>query len=710
MKRLMKNNKLGKPFRAQYLALLLAALVSIPGAGTAHEDESDSALDEIFVYGRTRNLIGEATSAADGRVGQAEIAVRPLLRPGELLELVPGMIVTQHSGSGKSNQMYLRGFNLDHGTDFATWIDGMPVNLRSHAHGQGYTDVNFLIPELVQELEYRKGPYYAEIGDFSSAGAAVFQTFRQLDRNIATLTAGENGFLRALLAGSDEFGAGTVTAAAETQFYDGPWQDVNEDLRKYNGVLRYARDTLNARWDVTLMGYDASWSSADQIPSRAIEQGLVSRLGSLDTDLGGETHRYSLSARYSRETDVSQTRFSAYAIDYALGLYSNFTYFLDDPVAGDEFEQREDRRIYGGLAAHHWDSSLFGREIANKVGLEVRHDVVDDVGLYRTQARRRISTVRRDDVSETSAGLFYAADVLWTERLRTLVGARFDRYDFDIDAGDPRNGGSGSDSLFSPKFSAIYTATDALEWYFNVGRGFHSNDARGKTTRFDPNTGDPVEPVDPLVQSTGAEIGVRWVPNRILNTAMSIWWLELDSELLFVGDAGTTEASTGSRRQGIEIANFIRPTDWLTLDIDYAWTDAQLEDNPDGDEIPGSIGSVLSAGASVDLPSGWGGTLRVRYLDERPLIEDGSVFSSEFLTLNAQVRYERGPWLASVDVLNLLDGDENDIEYFYASRLAGEPADGVEDVHLHPIEPRTVRVSLRYRFGGVAPSPPLNRR
>ena len=682
----------------------IATLMCMPVNVPAHEEESPADLDEITVYGRSRNLIGEATSAAEGRVGQAEIEVRPLLRPGELLELVPGMIITQHSGTGKSNQMFLRGFNLDHGTDFATWVDGMPVNLRSHAHGQGYTDINFIIPEMVQELEYRKGPYYAEVGDFSSAGAAHFNTYKRLDQTTIQGTAGEDDYLRGLLIGSTDVGAGALTFAGEVTGYDGPWKDIEEDLEKYNGLLRYSVSGESRRWDVALMGYDADWSSADQIPERAVREGRVRRLGSLDTDVGGNTHRYSLSTQFVQDWGNSQTRVNLYAIDYELELYSNFTYFLDDPVNGDQFEQSEERRIYGGLVEQHYDASLFGQNVAHKLGLEFRYDDIDDVGLYQTVARKRIDTVREDDIEETSAALYYAADVLWSERLRTIFGLRYDYYDFDVDGDDPRNSGSDNDDIVSPKFSGIYTASDSVELYLNAGQGFHSNDARGTTIRFDPRSGEPIDPVDPLVESEGAEIGLRWVPGRILNSALSLWYLELDSELVFVGDAGTTEPSTKSERWGFEIANFIRPTDWLTLDVDYAWTDAELKDNPDGDEVPGSIEKVLSAGASVDFPSGWGCTLRARYFGERPLIEDGSVDSDDFLTLNAQVRYDRGPWRATLDVLNLLDGNEDDIAYFYASRLEGEPAEGVEDIHFHPVEPRTVRFNLSYRFGGGSPS------
>ncbi len=684
----------------KFTGLGVCLLAALPPTGAlAHEPEDDPvALDDVVVLGRARNLVGSAISASQGRVGQPEIESRPMLRTGEILELIPGMIVTQHSGSGKGNQMFLRGFNLDHGTDFATWVDGMPVNLRSHAHGQGYTDINFLIPEMVQEMEFRKGPYFADVGDFSSAGSAHFETFSWMPQDVVKLAGGEDGYARALVAGSAALESDNLVYAVEAQHYDGPWDDIDEDLKKYNGMLRYVNRGEAGHWDVTLMGYDAEWNSADQIPERAVRQGLISDLGSLDTDVGGETSRYSLSARGVRSWSLGQTFVSAYVIDYSLDLWSNFTYFLDDPVNGDEFQQSEDRMIYGGSLAHHWDSTLFGKALAHRTGLEFRYDDVDDVGLYQTVARNRINTFREDDVEEASVGWYYRVEVPWTSRLTTLLGVRADWYDFDVDSDNPLNSGTDDDFLVSPKFNLVYNASPSLDLYLSAGGGFHSNDARGTTISVDPRTGEDVDPVDPLVESEGAEVGLRFAPNPRINSSASLWYLKLDSELLYVGDAGTTEPSTESERWGVEFANYIRPTDWLTLDADYTWTDSELNDNPDGDKIPGAIKNVFSSGITATHPSGLSGSLRVRYFGERPLVEDNSVKSDDFTTVNMQLGYTRGRWRTQLDVLNLFDSDDHDIDYYYASRLEGEPAEGVEDIHFHPIEPRTVRLSVSYRF------------
>src|SRR5690606_21816556 len=304
---LRKDENPRSTMRARILWPLVAAA---PLAVSAQE--TPTVAEELLVRGRWDDPLGYGSSASQGVVGREELALRPLLRTGELLEAVPGLIMTQHSGTGKSNQMFLRGFNLDHGTDFATWIDGMPVNLPTHAHGQGYTDLNFVIPELVERLEYRKGAYYAEVSDFSSAGGAYLSTYERLPEGILKAGLGEDGYFSVLAADSVEVGAGTVLYGVQSHRYDGPWADVDEDLRRNNLLLRYSQGGNDGAWNVALMGYDGEWNSADQVPRRAIESGLIDRLGSLDTTLGGTTSRHSLSGGWRGALGNGRARANAY--------------------------------------------------------------------------------------------------------------------------------------------------------------------------------------------------------------------------------------------------------------------------------------------------------------------------------------------------------------------------------------------------------------
>ncbi len=675
---------------------LALAILGATNGGQAHE----SVLEEVLVEGRHVVLAGYARSASEGLVGKQDLELRPLLRPGDVLEAVPGLIVTQHSGSGKSNQMFLRGFNLDHGTDFATWVEDMPVNMRTHGHGQGYTDINFLIPETIRSIGYVKGPYHAELGDFSSAGGAHIRLADGPESNTVQLGAGGNGFRRALAMGGIQAGPGTLSGALEAQAYDGPWRDISEDVEKFNGLLRYRGESDGRDWRLTGMYYDNEWNSADQIPQRAVDSGLIDELGSIDTTLGGKSSRASLSGGLGWGPEDARTEFSAYMIDYEMRLWSNFTYLLDDPIAGDQFEQVDERTIFGGGWRSHWHNDVEGAGgLQHMAGAELRHDNIDEVGLYSTEARRRNGTVRNDAVDVTSLGVFYELEWRITPRLRSVLGLRGDYYWFDVDADNPDNSGDADDGIFSPKASLIYSVSEVTELYLSGGYGFHSNDARGTTITVDPVNGEPVDEVDPLVESRGAEVGVKSLLGGRLNSSLALWYLELDSELLFVGDAGNTEASRASRRWGVEFNNFWQLDDIWSLEADLAWTDAQFDDNdPAGDDIPGSLDVVASGALSATFPDGWFGSLRARYFSGAPLIEDGSVESDGSTMVNLALGYQGDAWRVQLDALNLLDSDDHDIDYFYASRLPGEPAEGIEDVHYHVFEPRQLRVYLSYNF------------
>ena len=673
------------------MAVALSAGWTEPAA--AHEAHAP-VVEEMVVYGRSQQSIGSAGSASEGLVGYQDIRLPPLLRTGELVEAVPGMVATQHSGSGKANQYFLRGFNLDHGTDFSARVEGVPVNMRSHGHGQGYLDLNFLIPELVATTRYWKGPYHASTGDFSSAGSVDFGYYERLPETLLGFTVGEDGYLRGLAAGSVDVGQGVFTGALDVTRYDGPWDlDENLEQNKFHGS--YAFQLGGAQVRLTAQGYDSEWDSTDQIPRRAVDSGLIDELGYIDPDLGGSTERYAFTAA----VDLAAWSVTAYVIDYELSLYSDFTYFLEDPLAGDEFEQRDDRTIYGFLVRGSQAAELVSRPLNVRWGLEGRIDDIDEVGLYHTAARQPLGTVRRDRVEERSLGAWVEAEVELTDRLRGIVGVRGDYYDYDVDAFRPANSGSGDDSLAAPKLSLAYRFHDSLEGYANWARGFHSNDVRGATIEIDPVSGEPVDAVPLLVDSEGAELGLRFERGQRFNATLAAFYLELDSELVFVGDAGATEANDGTERQGIELSSFWQATDWLAVDATYTYTDAAFkEDQGGGDEIPGAVATTFALGLNAIWPNGWSASARVRYLGEAPLVEDDSVRAPDSMLVNAGVGYRLGAAELRLDVFNLFDSDDYDISYFYASRLPGEPVDGVEDIHFHPLEPRTLRASLTWHI------------
>ncbi len=654
----------------------------------------------IEVKAGAQDLIGVADAASVGTVTAKQLENRPLLRPAEVLETVPGLIVTQHAGDGKANQYFLRGFNLDHGTDFSVAIDGMPINLPTHAHGHCYLDLTFLIPELVERIQYKKGPYAAEDGDFSSAGSARIDYRRALPQDYVSIGLGSNGYRRLLTAADKETaGGGRWLGAVEVFHNDGPWE-VPEHYKRLNGVLRYSEGTRNNGHSVASTAYDGDWTSTDQLARRAVDQGLVNRYGSLDPTAGGNTRRLSLSGQWARQDGAVQTRANAYLVDYRLNLFSNFTYAMDDPVNGDQFEQA-DRRRYGGFG---WSRSQpvqwLGKEGDFTWGVQGRQDDIDNVGLYRTAARQRLSTVRSDSVNQGSLGLYGQWGAQWTDWLRSVAGLRHDRYRFKVDSSLAANSGKENDGITSPKLSLIFGPFANQEFYYNWGQGFHSNDARGTTITVDPsNPSSTMSRVPALVKSRGQEMGWRSAPAPGWNTSVALWRLDLDSELLFVGDAGTTEAGRPSHRQGVEWSNYWTPRDWLTLDADIALSKARFrDDDAVGNHVPGAVERTASVGVAVHDLGPWRGGLRLRYLGPRALIEDNSVRSGSSVMVNLNVGYKlAAKSQVTLEVLNLFNRKASDIDYYYESRLRGEAA-AVADVHSHPAEPRIWRLTYTQGF------------
>jgi hypothetical protein len=672
--------------------LFAVATAATALSAQAHEEE-DEVIDELIAYGRSLESIGKSLSASEGLVGYDDIRLTPALRVGELVEAVPGMVATQHSGTGKANQYFMRGFNLDHGTDFSATVDGVPVNMRTHGHGQGYLDLNFIIPEMVATSAYRKGPYHARVGDFSSAGSVDFSYYERLSESLAAITVGQNQYIQGFAAASLDFPHGVLTGALDATRYDGPW-DIEEDLVQDKAFLRYAFDAGPASANIDFHGYRGSWDSTDQIPRRAVQSGVISSLGYIDPDLGGKTHRYGLTGAL----DFGSWHATAFVVDYDFTLFSNFTYLLDDPVAGDEFEQRDDRRMYGGHVGGTVKRPYGDREVTYRWGVQLRDDDISEVGLYGTEARERNGTIRQDAVGELSIGVWAEAELPLTDRLRAIAGLRTDYYEWTVNALRSENSGDGADSLTSPKFTLAYRLREDLEGYVNWGRGFHSNDVRGTTINTDPVTGDTAAPVEALVESEGAEAGIKLERESRFNASIVAFWLELDSELVFVGDAGNTESNEGTRRFGIEASTFWQVNDWLALNASYTTTDAEFRQvTGSGTEIPGAVESAFSMGLTGAWDNGWSASLRFRYLGESPLVEDGSVNAADSLLLNGSLLYRIGTIQVRLDAFNLLDSDDYDISYYYESRLPGETV-GLEDVHFHPLEPRQLRLSVTKRW------------
>jgi len=684
-----------------------------------------------------------AASGAKGPPGMAseitvsgeEVNARPFTRPGEALEAVPGLIVTQHSGEGKANQYFLRGYNLDHGTDLAITVDGVPVNMRTHAHGQGYADLNWLIPETIAAIDVRKGPYFVDEGDFASVGSVHVGLIDRTEKGLAQITAGSFGYRRLLGMNSARIGDGALLVAGEAGTYNSPW-DNPDNVRKLNGLVRYSQGTATDGASVTGMAYANKWNSTDQVPQRAITSGFLDRFGSEDPSDGGNTNRFALSGRVAQSDDLGSWKANAYVVKSRLDLFNNFTYFLGDPVRGDQFHQHDDRLMAGANISRTLNGSFAGLPMQTTIGLQSRYDAID-LALTNTFQRGFLSNIRSDKVGEGSVGLYAENTVRWTDWLRTTVGLRGDYFAADVTSlFNTNNSGRADAALASPKFRMVLGPFNHTEFFFGAGTGMHSNDARGATTTEDP--ADPATKLTPsplLVRTKGAEIGVR---SRIvpgLDTSLSLFILDQDSEILFSGDAGDTSATRASRRYGFEWTNHYRPRSWIDIDADLAMTHARFRGfdseqaevyaslagyreaqigNAPGNCIPNAPAMVASAGITLGEKTGWFGLLRWRYLASSPLTEDNAFRSSATSIFNGRLGYRiDNGWRVQLDVLNLFNTQANQITYAYGSLLKTDtlynlctggvaPAsvcqNGVMDYVLHPVEPLTFRLTIAGAF------------
>jgi hypothetical protein len=705
--------------------LVLMVPLAARSADTATESSQPQPLDTITVVATG---VSNMTAASAGDIGQAQIESQPLLRPAAILENIPGLIVTQHSGEGKANQYFLRAFNLDHGTDLALEVDDMPVNMPSHAHGQGYSDLNFLIPELAGDVHYKKGPYYADEGDFATAGTARVGLRNEVASS-ATVGFGEDGYRRGLLLGSASVFGGTLIGAGEIYHNDGPFE-VPDDYNRLNGVLRFFRGDDLDYFTLTAMGYSGKWNSTDQVPQRAIDAGVIDRFGSLNPTDGGISSRYSLTFNRVQRNGDGQMQFSAYVIRYKLDLYSTFTDYLRDPLHGDQMLQHDDRVVYGFKASKSWFTSLFGVPTTNLMGVQARIDDIRDVGIFPTFERQVIGTTQNAGVLESNGAVYAESTTHWLDHLETTVGVREDAFDFDVkDKMLNTDGSCGINSdplgcvtgnkraaLFSPKLGIVLGPWARTSYFINVGDGYHSNDARG-VTRSGENPSE--QPVTPLTRATSAEIGVA---SRLLSdwdTRVDVFALKLKSELVFDGDAGVTSPSGATTRTGLEWGNTYHINSGLAAELNAAFTRARFDHNaaPDdlgcgdaapshpcaqniaivGRYVPNSPTNVIDAALTAQRESGWFGALRARHFGESPLVEDNSVKSPAYTTVDLQLGFRGSKWLAALDVFNVANVKWNDIEYYYVSRLKNEVSPQADTV-VHAGVPRTLRARLQYQF------------
>jgi hypothetical protein len=620
-----------------------------------------------------------------------DFELMPQGRPADILRLIPGLSIAQHQGGGKAEQYFLRGFDEDHGTDIALFVDGLPVNLRSHAHGQGYADLHFLIPETVKLVEGFKGPYFVEFGDFATSGAVNFVLRDYVEENVFEVAGGSWNTQRLLAMMSPTRDALKTLVALDFYYSDGPFDNPNNYFR-FNGL---ARATATLAEDMTLSlwasHYRGDWHGSGEIPARAVREGLIDRFGSIDPSEGGQTQRTNLNADYRWKISDSQAlRAHAYFSYYELNLFNDFTFFLTDPINGDEIHQR-DRRALGGfdLDYQHHGTPL-GMSLTTTGGFQYR---VDAARVILGTATQRHPTGRTQDVDvvEQSYSPYLKFDLVPLNWLRLVTGARGDIFNYDVGQNVNLAGGdlNGDVTRARPNVKAnlILGPWYETELFANFGTGFHSNDARAVIA--DPS-------LEALPTATGHEFGVR---TRILprtQVAATYWWLDLDSELVFVGDEGTTEARGPSRREGFEFDTRVQLLDWLTFSGDFTYTTRAEFEN--GDAIPLAPLWTARADLTARLPWGLAASFQMRHLGDRYASEDREQTARGYTLFDVIGRYRYKNLEAFLTIENLFDVDWREAQFYFESRLPHEPAEGVADIHFTPGNPRTLLGGLTLRF------------
>jgi outer membrane receptor protein involved in Fe transport len=668
------------------LAVAGAGLSAAPALAADEEaiataDAGANGVQEVVVFGRGEAKIGIAHAASEGTIAGSDLLVRPLLRTAELLEAVPGMIAAQHSGTGKANQYFLRGFNLDHGSDFTTYIDDVQMNFRTHGHGHGYLDLNGLIPEIINREDYRKGPYRADGGDFALAGAAYMTTIDAYDRSWVAGEVGSYGHGRVAAGGTlPQIGGGQLTLVGEFKVYNGPWQEP-EHLRHYAAFAKYAKSTALGQLEATLHAYRGTWNPTEQIPERIIGTGLCKdRFCSPDPTAKGETTRFVGNVKLSGDG----WKGNVYGQFYDWDMYSNPTYASADGTSA-QIHQFDRRWIAGLKAERTW---RFSDQLDVRLGTEDRYDDIGKVGVVHTDKRVFVESFGLYRVKEASAAAFAEATWKPLAPLRIIAGLRGDYYHADVAAKDAAAAavgvGTSHDAIVSPKVSAAWELNDNFELYANWGRGFHSNDVRGTVT---------ATPVPFLVKGTGSEAGIRFQREHLTLTA-TYWRLNLGSELRFVGDSNAVEPTGASRRRGLEVVGFWKPFPWLAIDGNYTAAHARYDN---GDRIPNAFENAAAAGLSL-VSDGWEGSIRLRHLGPSPLIEDNSQRDKGSNVVNLRAARKFANFEVYGDLLNVLDSKDKDITYYYESYIPAFDAAPVDGRLSRTVEPRTLRVGATYRF------------
>lgn len=633
-------------------------------------------------------------SGSSQLINKIDIHLRPANSSQDILKIIPGLVVAQHAGGGKAEQIYLRGFDIDHGTDIRLSVDGMPVNMVSHAHGQGYADLHFVTPELIESVDFNKGPYYVQQGDFTTAGYASFNTRNILDKSSLKLEMGQFDSYRAAgmfeVLKKENQNAYLSTDYQYTNGYFNSPQAFNRInlFGKYHAII-----DENKILSVSLSTFTSKWDASGQIPDRAVKQGLINRFGAIDNKEGGNTNRSNANLKLVKILDNGSVfKQQAFFVNYNFELYSNFTFFLEDTLNGDQIRQKEKRNIYGYNTSYNFDHKLFEKKVHSEVGLQLRYDEVQDVELSHTK-QRRITLEERalGDINQINMGAYTTSSIALGERISVDAGLRFDQFQFEyvdqLDSIYTRN--IVSKSILSPKLNFFYSISHEFEIYLKTGTGFHSNDARVVVSRKGERT---------LPKAYGADLGffIKPVKRFLINAA--VWQLDMEQEFVYVGDAAIVEPSGYTRRYGFDLSLRYQLANGLFADIDGNYTVPRNMDDPEGlNFIPLAPTFTSIGGLMFKTKNGINASLRYRHVGDRSANQDKSVLALGYTLVDAVVSYTQSHYEIKVSVENLLNKEWNEAQFETESKLRHE-VNSVSELHYTPGTPLFIKCGVSAFF------------
>lgn len=674
------------------------------------------------------------SAASSKAIRNFDLKVKPVRTAQDVLTLAPGLFIAQHAGGGKAEQLFMRGFDADHGTDIGVYVDGLPVNMVSHGHGQGYADLHFIIPEIVDGLTVYKGPYFSRFGNFGTAGSVDLTTTDHPDKNLVKIeggmfnTAKATTVLKIPTSGKHQ----SAYVAGQYAYSDGPFESP-QDFKRMNLFSKFhTHISADSELGISVGAFSSAWNASGQIPDRAVQRGLITRWGAIDDMEGGITSRFNASLDYHFELGYDHNfEIQAFMSKYDFKLYSNFTFFLEDPVNGDMIEQGDQRNIYGINTHYSFRKTLGNIQFYTKFGTTYRGDRVD-LSLWKTPARSRLEVLTSSRVNEANMAFWLEEDLIFSPKIKVQLGLRGDYFTFDVvdhlDTPDfagndlPHASGYAQSEILSPKINIVWSPIDAMDIYVNGGMGFHSNDARDVVIAariseiiYDGNrnglTQQEIEQVladryfDPehqniqtLPRATGTELGTRILLGPRVLASLAFWYLHLEEELVYVGDAGSTEASGESRRMGFDMEVKLQLTNWIWADLDLNLADGRYLGEPDGTNyVPLAPRLTSQGGINFQHPSGFDGAIRYRYMGDRPANEDNSVVAQGFFLGNIVLGYRLKDFRFFGQIENVLNVDWNEAQFDTESRLYNEAAP-VSELHYTPGNPFNVQVGLTFEF------------